>query len=874
MNTQFEYLHQLAQDYHRFSENPSLLFQALNDLPTEELTDIHEEYGNPERRFQPVNLVRAEVAFRLLEGRGITPEDVELFKDRIRQKDLDFFAHYNQRWLNELRGYVAGSGGGKRDMFANWQKPWSVFHAFFFRGEVRETANLYLNQLAEKLLKDLDLEDYTYHVVDFFGSTNFGTDWAWLALFPKASQSHQNAVQFFLRLGASPEAGMLTGRALSKQLEQGHDDLQNVKNFEETKNRLAFLKPQILALNQSIAERLKNEILEDQEEDESITDYNRPVVWLFAPGAGAHLWNEFQQQGIMAINFHKELGDLRQYPDKMAIGEKLQLLENTTTEKIMDRMACWEFVSAIKPGDIIIAKQGRKSYLGWGFVRSEYRFEPNRPTYQHVRDVEWMNIGKWAADFPLATKTLTDISKYPKYVQRLKVLLDIDVEDYEENLPTTEGKQFWWLNANPKIWSIEQTKIGQTQTYTSHNDKGNKRQKYKYFTQVKPGDIVVGYETTPVKKVKALFEITEALHTHEIEGEIITFRKTLDLPQPIDYDILKNLPDLEYCEPLLNNQGSLFRLTEEEYDVIRDIIDTSQTEAEVQEKSAQPYSKADALRDLFLLEEMFDKICGVLRQKKNIILQGAPGVGKTFVAKRIAKAMLGKDDERKICMVQFHQSYSYEDFVMGIRPNSAGGFSRRKGVFYEFCERAQNDPGSDYFFIIDEINRGNLSKIFGELMLLIEADKRGESIHLTYSEPGETFYLPKNLHFIGTMNTADRSLAMVDYALRRRFAFLTLEPEFGEQFAAFLKRRDIPEKLIASIQKNLAKVNEQISKDENLGKGFRIGHSYFCNSSANGTSPEQWYHNIIEYEIAPQFREYWFDDTDKADDAIQILLKI
>lgn len=611
----------------------------------------------------------------------------------------------------------------------------------------------------------------------------------------------------------------------------------------------------------------------EDEEAEPIFENPNPTVWLFAPGANAHLWQEFQQQGIMAVNFHPELGDLRQYPDKIAVGEKLQSLAQTATEKVMDRMACWEFAFVIRPGDIVIAKQGRKSYLGWGIVRSDYRFEPQRPDFQHIRDVEWMKIGEWAADFPLVTKTLTDISKYPEYAQRLKILLDIEIDDFEETPPNFEEKQFWWLNANPKIWGIDQTKIGQTQTYTSHNDKGNKRQKYKYFTQVKPGDIVVGYETTPVKKIKALFEITEALHAHPTEGEVISFRKTLDLRQPIDYDLLQNLPDLENCEPLRNNQGSLFWLREEEYDVIRDIIDTAHAEAEAVEKSAQSYSRADALRDLFLSEEMFDKILRVLRQKKNIVLQGAPGVGKTFVAKRIAKAMLGKDDERKICMVQFHQSYSYEDFVMGIRPNSAGGFMRRKGVFFEFCERAQNDPASDYFFIIDEINRGNLSKIFGELMLLIEADKRGDEhkIPLTYSEPGEKFFIPTNLHFIGTMNTADRSLAMVDYALRRRFAFLDLEPEFGARFAEFLGSKNMPEKLVADIQNRLAKVNEQIAKDENLGKGFRIGHSYFCNGS--GTSPEQWYHDIVEMEIAPQLREYWFDDEDKANDAVQILLR-
>src|SRR5690606_1428410 len=185
------------------------------------------------------------------------------------------------------------------------------------------------------------------------------------------------------------------------------------------------------------------------------------------------------------------------------------------------------------------------------------------------------------------------------------------------------------------------------------------------------------------------------------------------------------------------------------------------------------YTLDDALDGLFLSRDQFTYILDQLGRKRNVILEGPPGVGKTFIAKRVAWALLGEKDPSRVEMVQFHQSYAYEDFVQGWRPAEAGGFDLRNGIFYEFCERAAgDDPERPYVFIIDEINRGNLSKVFGELLMLIEGDKRGPdfAIPLTYSRAREErFYVPRNLYVLGMMNTADRSLAMVDYALRRRF---------------------------------------------------------------------------------------------------------
>jgi 5-methylcytosine-specific restriction protein B len=286
------------------------------------------------------------------------------------------------------------------------------------------------------------------------------------------------------------------------------------------------------------------------------------------------------------------------------------------------------------------------------------------------------------------------------------------------------------------------------------------------------------------------------------------------------------------------------------------------------------YSRQDVFDELFMSEEMIENAIEVLLTKKNVILQGPPGVGKTFFAKRLAFAVLRKKDLSKVQMIQFHQSYSYEDFIQGYRPNSDGRFDIKNGVFYNFCKRAQNDIDSSYFFIIDEINRGNLSKIFGELMMLIEADKRGEgfAMPLTYAESGDTFYLPENLHIIGTMNTADRSLAMVDYALRRRFAFVELQPAFNEnKYLKFLLEKGVEEPLAKKIIQKMDTLNCRIENDKNLGSGFKIGHSYFC-PQMTGVFGQKWFESIVRCEIEPLIKEYWFDNIGEAQKTVAQIL--
>ena len=317
-------------------------------------------------------------------------------------------------------------------------------------------------------------------------------------------------------------------------------------------------------------------------------------------------------------------------------------------------------------------------------------------------------------------------------------------------------------------------------------------------------------------------------------------------------------------EFMKNPNGSLFKVEQNEAAVLLKMIESRNKDIQT---ISETYNKQKFLKDVFIDEEEYDDLKSLVLRKKNIILQGPPGVGKTFAAKRLAFSIIGYKDESKIKSIQFHQSYSYEDFMMGYRPKE-DKFSLEYGVFYNFCDKARKDKENKYFFIIDEINRGNLSKIFGELLMLLEKDKRDQEIHLAYGD--EMFSVPENLYIIGTMNTADRSLAIIDYALRRRFSFFELEPAFGKEcFKNFLNDLNMEEDLVNRIIGRVDNLNIQIEDSSNLGKGFKIGHSYFCDYDIDD---ENWYENVIKYEIKPLLEEYWFDDLEKAKEYVKILL--
>jgi|BioPla2DNA2_1021312.scaffolds.fasta_scaffold31166_2 5-methylcytosine-specific restriction protein B len=442
-------------------------------------------------------------------------------------------------------------------------------------------------------------------------------------------------------------------------------------------------------------------------------DVDTVHYWIYSPGENSSMWAEFYKAGIMAIGWG-EIGDLKAFESKDAMKAKMKEVIDPTLSYKNAAHATWQFANEMKVGDIIFVKKGMYQLVGRGIVTSDYEYDDERADeFANYRRVNWTHNGEWPHPGQAVMKTLTDITSYTEYVEKLNALFENDTEDDVE-------------------------------------------------------------ETT------------------------------------------KNYPI---------------------------------------------YTAEDFLDEVFMPEEEYSRLVGILKTKKNIILQGAPGVGKTFAAKRLAYSVMGVKDIERVMMVQFHQSYSYEDFIMGFRP-SAEGFELKKGAFYNFCKKAEIDSDNDYFFIIDEINRGNLSKIFGELFMLIENDKRGISLQLLYSD--EKFAVPKNVYIIGMMNTADRSLAMLDYALRRRFAFFEIKPGFEtDGFREY--RMAIDNEKFNKLINCVENLNNAISADESLGDGFCIGHSYFCNLSADSID-DQSLSGIVEYELIPLLKEYWFDEPLKVKD--------
>ena len=442
-------------------------------------------------------------------------------------------------------------------------------------------------------------------------------------------------------------------------------------------------------------------------------DVHTVRYWLYAPGEGSCMWDEFYTSGIMAIGWGK-IGDLSAFDSKDAMKIKMREVIDESLSYKNAAHTTWQFANEMKIGDIVFVKKGMHQIIGRGVVMSDYEYDDTRDDeYKNIRQVDWTHNGEWPHPGQAVMKTLTDITSYTDYVEKLNSLFEDETEEDAEDV----------------------------------------------------------------------------------------------------------------------------------------------------EKTYPPYTKEDFLSEVFMPEEEYEKLSGILRIKKNIILQGAPGVGKTFAAKRIAFSMMGVKDVERVMMVQFHQSYSYEDFIMGFRP-STDGFELKRGAFYNFCKKAEIDGDNDYFFIIDEINRGNLSKIFGELFMLIENDKRGVSLQLLYSD--EKFSVPKNIYIIGMTNTADRSLAMLDYALRRRFAFFEIKPGFTtDGFTEY--RMSLENKKFDKLIDCVESLNNVISNDESLGDGFCIGHSYFCNLLPD-TIDDQVLSGIVEYELIPLLKEYWFDEPTKVKD--------
>ena len=583
--------------------------------------------------------------------------------------------------------------------------------------------------------------------------------------------------------------------------------------------------------------------------------------WIYSLGENASKWQECQEEGLMCIGWDK-LGDLSEYDSREEVRSEIKNYYPTDGNAKNDSLAVWQFANEMKPGDIVFAKKGLTKIIGRGIVKSDYIFDNKRNDFKHVRKVEWTNVGEWISTEQSAMKTLTNITKYKDYVERLNNLIGVN-KTVKSNDFT--GKQYWWLTGSPKYWSPSKDwELGEDIDYTLYNEKGNKRRVFKHFLEAKPGDLVIAYESTPKLQIVALGRVVS-----ETDGEVLYIRKTEELLSPVPYDVIQNDPILKPSEPVMNRcQGSLFKLTQVEYDEIMRLVRKDNPEPVIDdegddEEEYAPYWDEDFLKEVYMKEKDYERLKELLLRKKNLILQGAPGVGKTYAAKRLAYAIMGEKNDNRVKIVQFHQNYSYEDFVLGYKPNENGGFELKEGIFYQFCKKAATDKYNEYFFIIDEINRGNLSMIFGELLMMIEKEYRNTPVQMSYAD--RRFAVPSNVYLIGMMNTADRSLAMIDYALRRRFSFLEMKPAFDNAVFKYniIKKHDTHlDKLVNA----LIDLNKVIAEDDSLGTGFCIGHSYLCD-----LGDDYDLESIVEYDIIPMLREYWFDNNERFEKEAQKL---
>lgn len=851
MQKQFDYIVNLAKEYHNYKENSEHLFSALTNLSPIQLEDIYKEYADSERSFQPVTLLRAEIARLLLEGKKVNQELVEEIKEKIRNKDVDYFKSYK----TELLESITKQSFPDKKLANNW----TIFYPFFYRSEIKSTVELYLQQIAKELLIKLDIKNYQFYIKDFESANDFFNNDCFVVLYPVTKESPDEAYQFYVKLGQNPQTGKMTGENCRKPHE---NKLKNISSYQQIIECLTDLKQEILNLNDKDRNYYKFDVKTDLE------------------------WKSYLQ-GYISMNYEFLGEELPNYDSFAEMVEDRSKFGEQTHNK---RWNLWLFKTA-KIGDIVFAAKGVNTCLGIGIIGSEILDKTHGMIFSNTnilhRQVKWITDKVYNHQNTI-TKEKTRLFRNDTFSPTKKYKLIL--EEYVRKYPIL-ASTFEKYNLPIEIDIVnELNEIQYSEIKPEQNEpiKSKKSQGAKFLKFINPLLQVLneneGKSSDIIPQVIQKMQLTSQELNEKLkngqpkvnnniawarnylrEGGYISSEKhgiwTLS-----DFGKNKQLTDKEII--------TLFKTVQAKY--LPNKNENIEQE-EIQEEQEIKYKVYNFLEDQdkpFISKKQFLETVQILKRKKNIILQGAAGVGKTFIARKLAYQIMKETNNLNIEMVQFHQSYSYEDFIQGLRPTKTGSFEVQNGVFYNFCKKALAHPERHFFFIIDEINRGNLSKIFGELMMLIEADKREEkfALKLTYSEDeNDSFYVPNNLYIIGTMNTADRSLAMVDYALRRRFAFINLIPDFGEKFKGFLAQKQISEYLINHISNSIQKVNQEIKNDINLGEGFQIGHSYFCDFCIEKEEEKEWFHQVIQFEIKPLLEEIWFDNLDKVEQMINLV---
>ena len=411
---------------------------------------------------------------------------------------------------------------------------------------------------------------------------------------------------------------------------------------------------------------------------------------------------------------------------------------------------------------------------------------------------------------------------------------------------------YWWLTVNPRIFRFKDFDNGDLFAYSSVNEDGTDRKIHSNFVEAKKGEKVLVYESVPIGRIIGICEVEK-----EFKDNMLCFKKIETFTEYVRRSDIEQNREVVNIEPFRYQEGIFFKLAEEEYKALYNII------REMNPKHTYmvypEYSKKDFLKECFYESDEYDELKDLILTRKNVILQGPPGTGKTYLAKRMVFSILGKKDTEKLLNVQFHPKYSVDEFIEGFRPDDIGIYKYREGCFKYFCNEARNDKKNKYFLLIDEINRGDVIKVFGDTFMLLEPDKRGKENYVELPASKERFYIPENLYIIGTMNIADQEQTMSDYAVRRRFSFYNVNPIFdNSDFVKYCSKSSLKLKIIEAVKE----INGMVSGNK------QIGHCYFCKDENDKELIR-----TVKYELIPLVEEYFKDEPQIRDVIIKKLEK-